>query len=393
MLPWAAGGTSEMAEPIRILHVYKDIYPPVVGGIERHIHSIRCALPEFQHDVLVCAHGPRTQVRSIPAAHPGREVHVGEFGRWLSTPVAPAFPIWFNRMARGSIVHLHMPQPLAELTVALSRKRWPLVASYHADIYRQRALLPLYQTLLSRCLRSADVVIAASRVVRDTSPVLKSAGVRPVVVPYAIDPTRWGSQATDPNRINALRNQYGGAFVIAVGRLVHYKGFDDLIASAQHFDAQVVIVGDGPLRPALEQHVRRLELQDRVHLVGQASDSELAAHLAAAAVFVLPSTNRAEAFGISILEAQASGLPVVVTDVGTGTVEAFEPGETGILIPSCDRRRLGEAIARLIGDSGLRSRMGAAGQLRVANEHSLAKLASRLRPLYARLSTFPAVAN
>lgn len=369
---------------IRVLHVYKDVFPPIVGGIERHIDSIRRALPDFTHDVLACSRQLHTR---IIQSNGGREVLTAELTtRVLSVPVAPTFPLWFRRMAPNAIVHLHMPQPLAELTLVTAHKRWPIVVSYHADIYRQRMLLPVYRPLVVRCLRIADRVVVGSRTIRDTSPIMRAAGVTPAVIPYAIDTSSWGPRSADTDHVNALRKLYGEKHVISVGRLVHYKGFDDLISAAARFESHVVIVGDGPLRPTLERLIDDLGVRGRVHLVGEVSERQLVDHLAAASVFALPSTNRAEAFGISILEAQASELPVVVTDVGTGTLEAFEPGRTGLLVPPRDPDALAHAIRQLLDNRALRIQMGSAGRQRVVEHHSLLRLAADLRPLYLRLA-------
>jgi glycosyltransferase involved in cell wall biosynthesis len=368
---------------VRVLHVYKDVYPPIVGGIERHIDTIRSALPEIRHDVLVCARGRRTVERSHVLG--GREVLVGELGRLLSTPVAPSFPVWLARLAPGAIVHLHMPQPLAELSVLLTRLQSPIAATYHADIYRQRILLGLYKPLLRRILHRADVVIAASESLSHNSPLLCDANIPVRVVPYGIDVSRWLPENTAEGEVSALRSRFGHPHVIAVGRLVHYKGFDRLIEAAREVDASVVIVGEGPLRGQLERQVHNLRVRDRVHLVGEVSDDGLAAHLAAASVFVLPSTNRAEAFGISLLEAQAAGLPVIATDVGTGTKEAFLPGESGVLVPPRESGALSTAIMRLLDDPELRETMGQAGRVWVKRSHSLESLARALRPVYVDL--------
>src|SRR5688500_15148212 len=105
---------------MRVLHVYKDVYPPIRGGIEGHINSVRTALPDIQHDVLVCARQLRT-IRQLSPSGQGHEILVGELGRPLSTPIAPTFPLWLSRLAPGAIVHLHMPQPFAELSVLMTR--------------------------------------------------------------------------------------------------------------------------------------------------------------------------------------------------------------------------------------------------------------------------------
>jgi glycosyltransferase involved in cell wall biosynthesis len=371
---------------MRVLHVYKDVYPPIVGGIERHIDSIRRAVSEIDHDVLICARGVRTRIRgSSSSDRRGTEILVGELGRPLSTPLAPSFPVWLSRYARGAIVHLHMPQPVAELSALYARKGAPLVASYHADIYRQRALLFLYRHLVVRVLREADAVLVASHALA-RSPMIQAAGVEAEVVPYGIDTAEFARESADLNLVGEIRRRYGERHVVAVGCLRAYKGFDRLIAAATQTICPVVIVGGGTMRGALEEQIRSLGLTDKVFLAGEVDDRRLTAHLAAASAFVLPSWNRAEAFGIALLEAQAAELPVIAADLGTGTVEAFADGQTGIAIRPNDVPGLIEAINRLVGNPERARTMGQAGRRRVEEHNSLASLARRLRPIYERLA-------
>ena len=371
---------------MRVLHLYKDSYPPVIGGIERQIRSIRQALPEMRHDVLVCARGRRTRVMRDPAGSVGTDTLVGEFGRILSTPIAPAYPRWARRLAPGAVIHLHMPNPLAEASLLMLPSSSPVVVTYHADIYRQRHLLPLYRPLIRRCLRRAQVVVTSSARLREGSPLLRDARAITRVVPFAIDVDWWRPEAADGRVVDDLLAAHEGPFVLAVGRLVAYKGFDRLVEAATELPWNVAIVGEGPLRADLERQIRDLGLQDRVHLAGRVDDERLRAYFTAAGLFVLPSLNRAEAFGVVLLEAQAAGLPVVVTDTGAGSPEAFEPGGSGTLIPPGDREALTAAILDLIGDSARRARFAAAGQARVRERNSLEALAGGLEPIYRELA-------
>ncbi len=100
---------------MRVLHVYKDVYPPVVGGIEKHIDVLRRHMPDVRSDVIVCSGSSRT---SRHRGSYGEEIKVGELGRLLSVPVAPTFPLHLARQ-RPDVLHLHMPNPLGELSTAL----------------------------------------------------------------------------------------------------------------------------------------------------------------------------------------------------------------------------------------------------------------------------------
>jgi rhamnosyl/mannosyltransferase len=114
------------------------------------------------------------------------------------------------------------------------------------------------------------------------------------------------------------------------------------------------------------------------------SEAQLRTVLAAADCFVLPSVHRTESFGLATLEAQAMGVPAVVTDVGTGTVEAIEDGKTGIVVPPGDPRALAEGIRAILGDEARRRAMGTAGRERAIDRFSARTMAERLLTVYRR---------
>ncbi len=124
-----------------------------------------------------------------------------------------------------------------------------------------------------------------------------------------------------------------------------------------------------------------------VHLLGELDDGELVAHLAASDCFALASTSRAESFGIAVAEAQAAGLPAVVTDTGTGTAESVEDGVTGFVVAPRDPRALAGALASLLADEDRRRRMGAAARERAVRLHSLHERAAEVMDLYRQVAS------
>jgi glycosyltransferase involved in cell wall biosynthesis len=145
----------------------------------------------------------------------------------------------------------------------------------------------------------------------------------------------------------------------------------------------VVIVGDGPLRARLREQASSLK---NVFFAGPLSDEELLQHFAVADVFVLPSTSRAESFGIAALEAQSMGVPAVITDVGTGTVEAIDPGKSGLVVAPKDARALTRAISEILDDDERRLSMKAHARENVLARHSMIAAAPRLRALYEKVA-------
>lgn len=143
---------------------------------------------------------------------------------------------------------------------------------------------------------------------------------------------------------------------------------------------RLVIVGDGPERQRLEQQIAGLDLGDQVRLLGNRED--VAALLAEWDLFVLSSV--AEGMPNAVLEAMASGLPVVATRVG-GVPEVVADGVTGALVPARDPEALAEALRKYTDDAVLRSRHGAAGRKRMESRFSLSAMLSAYEALYDEL--------
>lgn len=154
--------------------------------------------------------------------------------------------------------------------------------------------------------------------------------------------------------------------VLGVGRLVRQKGFDRLIEAhaalrAQGSQHDLLILGEGGLRPELEALARRLGVADSVHLPGQtANPYPLMRHAAAFAL-----SSRYEGFPTVILEAMVCGAPVVAFNCPSGPSELLEGGQHGLLVPADDRAALADGLAAVLRDKTLRLRLREAGLRRV----------------------------
>jgi glycosyltransferase involved in cell wall biosynthesis len=371
-----AGSTDQL----QALHVYKDVFPPIAGGVEKQIGALREAMaPEVVSNVVVCSRAPHTEVVRVGRAV---EIRVAEFGpRVLSAPLAPTLPRWVRR-AEADLIHVHMPNPPGEVAALLGRRGRPIVASYHADIDRQARLSVAYRFLVDALLRRSAAIVSGSQRLAETSPFLRTHAARVQVIRHGVDVERYRSDLVSADRRAEIRRRYGDPLVVSVGRLVYYKGHDHLIEAARGLDASVLIVGDGPERERLTALARSVP---NVHLTGAVSDSELLAILAAGDCFVLSSTSRAESFGIAVAEAQAMELPAIVTDTGSGTVEAVEDGVTGTVIPPGDPGALRGAVRALLGDDARRRAMAAAARERAVAMHSLSERAGEMSALYRRV--------
>ena len=161
--------------------------------------------------------------------------------------------------------------------------------------------------------------------------------------------------------------------IVSVGRLVAFKGFDDLIDAcaelARHrIDFVCDIIGDGPLRETLQAKIEQLDLASQVNLLGSLSQDVVLEKLRAADIFALASTTdtqgATDVFPTVILEAMASARPVVSTRLA-GIPELVIDGQTGMLTPPGDSTALARALEQLLRDPELRLRFGHAGRGRI----------------------------
>jgi glycosyltransferase involved in cell wall biosynthesis len=352
---------------MHILQLYKD-YFPVLGGIENHVRDLSTALAARGHQVTVLTTSldrrtmierPRPGLTVIKAA---RTLHLA------STPISPEMLRQIRRL-RADIVHLHFPYPPGDLAYLAMPARAPLVVTYHSDIVRQQALLRIYRPLLEWTLRRAARIIATSPNYVVSSPWLRRYAAKCAVVPLGIDAARYAQ--ADEQKVAELRARYcesvaNNGLLLFVGRLRYYKGLHVLLDALPQVPARLLIGGSGPERERLEALSEALGVSGRVRFLGDIPDDDLPALYHAADVFVLPAHLRAEALGLSQIEALASGVACVSTELGTGTSYANRHGETGLVVPPGDPMALAQAINTLLADPELRRRMGAAGRRRVA---------------------------
>ena len=198
------------------------------------------------------------------------------------------------------------------------------------------------------------------------------------IVHCGVEPERYApSSDPDPGRAPGER-------MLFVGRLAGIKGVPVLLAAladlaARRPAARLALVGDGPERAAIEAEAARLGVAERVEFLGYLGQAEVAAELARSDLFVLPSF--AEGVPVVLMEAMASGLPVVATRVA-GVGELVEDGVAGRLVAPGDIASLTAAIEALLADPERRAAMGRAGRAKVEAEFDVRREAARLAALF-----------
>ena len=148
----------------------------------------------------------------------------------------------------------------------------------------------------------------------------------------------------------------------------------------------LLLVGEGEQRARLEAQIARRGLAGRARMAGALDDAALEAAYRDCDVFCLSSIDRAEAFGVVLLEAMRAGRAVVASDIpGSGVGSVVVPGQTGLLVPPRDAGALAQALQHLAGDAALRERFGAAGRARWAREYRIDAVTRQWLGLYRQV--------
>jgi glycosyltransferase involved in cell wall biosynthesis len=233
-------------------------------------------------------------------------------------------------------------------------------------------------------LRQADVCVTITKEIEVELAEFGLGAIPFRRIPNAVDLTVFRPAAA--GECQMLRARLGlpqdRVVCVFIGRLVPQKDPGLLLeawSKVNRPDAHLVLVGDGPLRPHLEARIAAGLCAGRVTLAGATADT--ASYLRAADLLALPS--RAEGMSNVVLEAMASGIPVVATNVG-GANEILDNGQAGLLVPPGDVTRLAEGLDGLLGDNGLRLQLGKRVR-ELAQRYSQDRVANEYVTLYERL--------
>lgn len=317
-----------------------------------------------------------------------RLTRLGRYGTVAKLDLCPNLPGVFAELRRNppDVLHLHAPNPLMLLALAVLGQPAPLVVTHHSDIIRQRllkyALAPFERRVYDRAVR----ILATSPLYAAGSSVLRPYGEKIESLPLGLDltPFQQPSRAALAHAAR-LRSLYGEPLWLTVGRLIYYKGLDIALDALTRVKGTLLVIGTGPLEAELRRQATKLGVAERVVWAGAADATELIGAYHAATALWFPSNARSEAFGLVQVEAMASGCPVLNTAIPASGVSWVSPhDETGITVPMNDAPALAGAAQRLLDDAALQGRLGAAGRARASREFDHVTMARRSLDIYGR---------
>ncbi|HEX7588644.1 MAG TPA: glycosyltransferase [Anaerolineae bacterium] len=285
------------------------------------------------------------------------------------------------RAARPQILHAHWWLPGGLVGACVSYlTRIPLVITTHGTdvemLRRTRWAMPLARFAFSR----ARAITCGSTYLRDQLCALGVAdAARVSVIPMPVNPLFENQPGAAPDREPGL--------ILSVARLTAQKSIDTLIDAfailhGRDSSARLCIIGDGPMRAALEEQARSLNLSSQVEFLGGLPQTELPRYYAKAAVFVLPSIR--EGMGLVYAEALLCGAPVIAANSG-GVTDIVKDGETGLCVPERDAAALAEAIGKLLNDPALAARLTSNGAAWVRERYTRDCVAAQFAEVYKRI--------
>lgn len=346
---------------MKVLQVYKDIFPEVSGGIERYIHDFSSYLIAEGHSVeAIVAGGGNRRVDGVSVKG------VPTLGRLLSTPISLGYQGALER-TDADVIHFHLPLPTAVLSWFLTKKsnRTPYVVTYHSDIVRQAFVMPFYGPILRKFLKNADKVIATSPKYISSSVYLKTLS-NVVSIPIGVDLKKFYPTTS------VTRDYY-----LFVGRFRAYKGIFVLLEAWKQMKKvnsipKLLLVGGGGQINQISEYIADNNLP--ISVLTDVDDKKLLSLYQDAKALILPSIHRSEAFGMVQVEAMACATPVISSNLSTGVSWVNQDNVTGKLFETGSSDSLIKAIVAFEDGSVSIDKMGKNARNRAVSEFDAVKL-------------------
>lgn len=372
------------------LMVVAPYFYPRIGGVENYAYNIARRLHEqgaYRVSVITSNTDSNTFERGMID---GMTVH--RLPAWFRVSNTPVNPLWYWHCRRifgaenPDIVHVHAPVPFMADVAARAASGIPVVLTYHAGTMIKGRwpidlLIRVYERILlaALCRRVTALVTVSSGIAEGH---LRRFRDKTHIIPPGVDLEQF-APAPLPAPLRTVM------FVGRIERHSQWKGIEPLLRAMQRVRekcprARLEIVGGGD---AVEHYARRaaaLGIKESVTFCGPQTGGALADAYHRASVVVLPSTSEAESFGMVLIEAMASGRPVIGSNVG-GIPQAIDHEENGLLVPPGDAEALAAAILRLLVDPADAQRLADAGVIK-ARKFAWDVQVSKYRQLFATLA-------
>jgi glycosyltransferase involved in cell wall biosynthesis len=355
---------------------------PYIGGVEKYVLDLSKELVKNGNDVkVVCANEPNSDIKSIEGIN---ILRLNYYGKIANTNLCWGL---FSRLLKEDfdVIHTHMPTPWsADISALVSLiKNKPLVITYHNDLIKTgfaSIITGIYNnTFLKLLLKRADKIIITQRRYIDYSKYLKKYKDKIVVLPNAIDLNIF-------KKINIKKEKNSLFFLSVLDEFHRYKGLDYLLKAIGESKKKIptiklYIAGKGKLLEEYKKLAEKLKIEENVEFLSYVSDEDLIKYYNKSEIFILPSIDHNEGFGIVLLEALACETPVITTDI-VGIANEIKEKKCGVVIEPKNSLTLSKSILGLLNDDKKRIDMGNNGSKLVKERYNWKDIAKNIENLY-----------
>ncbi|MFC1598733.1 glycosyltransferase family 4 protein [Patescibacteria group bacterium] len=380
-------------------------FKPYKGGISNMAYDHALGLAKLGHQVTVFTPWYNKKDQEFNS----NDFQVKRLFPWAKFGNGAFLPQLIGQLGDFDIVHLHYPffgaAEIIWLLKILKRKKIKLVITYHMDVVGALLMKPFFKFhtkfITPLIIKAADKVIVTSLDYAQTSNIKEFLASEPnkfIAIPPSVDlekffPSKKEKQILYQHNLNPETDKVL-LFVGALDKAHYFKGIDFLINSFNVLDhsgcadcgykIKLVIVGSGNLKNKYEQQVQNAGLQDKILFAGYVSDEDLPKYYNIADVVVLPSIDRSEAFGITLIEAMACAKPVVAANLA-GVRSVFTNKEEGYVFEVMQEGDLANRINKLFTNNQLAEKMGQQARLKAVNAYSHEYLLKKLEDVYINI--------
>ena len=355
---------------------------PAVGGVEKYVLDLSKELVKNGNQVkVICANEPKSDITSFEGIKIERLKYIGKIA---NTNICLGLKSKLKK-EEFDIIHTHIPTPWSSdisARVALKKNK-PLILTYHNDLVKNgfaRIIANLYNnTFLRLLLKMADKIIITQPKYLDYSKYLKKYEDKVVVLPNAVDISKF-------KKINVKKEKNSLFFLSVLDEFHRYKGLDYLLESIKEVKKKIpsiklYIAGKGKLLEEYKQLSINLGIDKKIIFLGYVSDEDLIKYYNQCEVFILPSIDHNEGFGIVLLEALACKTPVITTDI-VGIADEIKDNNCGIIVEPKNSTQLSESIIELLDNKKKIKLMGENGRKLVEKKYTWKKVAKYVEKVY-----------
>lgn len=370
----------------RILQI-PNYYYPHIGGIEKTCQYLSEGLSDEYEVRVVCFSENKEdkveQLNGVKLFKAGVFLDIARQSLSLSY-----FKILRSQIKewKPDIIHFHYPNPfVTALLLPLIPKSTKLYVHYHLDITKQKKIYPFIKPFETALLKRADMIVTTSPAYLESSKPLTPFKSKIDILPSAVNVHDFDLTDADKAKVEEIKRKFGNKkIVFYVGRHVAHKGVGELVTAASLIknDCAIIVGGSGPITEQVKAECESV----KVKFIGRVSDADMKLYYHVADIFAFPSYTKAEAFGLTLVEAMYCNTPTVTFTIdGSGVNWVSLNGETGIEVPNRDVKAFASAIDTLLADDELRKRLAISAHARALQMFSVDEEVRILKSHYKRL--------